>query len=284
MISATLRSPLRRLVAIALIFSVCCSANADDLHARYLANAGVMLQQGNTTVLFDPLFRNDYGQYERVPAELERALFAGEPPFEDVDAVFVSHHHGDHFDPAVMAAFLAARPAVHLYAPAQAVDAILARAGDEPIRNPVTRVLLAVGESPLHFEADGIRVDAVRIPHSGWPDRRRDVENIAWRVTLADSATVLHLGDADTHYTHFENHQEHWTERPADLALPPYWFFLSTSGRAVLDETLQPAHAIGVHVPASVADDPDERPEEFEGVDLFTAPGEERVFTIGGSE
>lgn len=279
--------------AIALAFMVCLSlsfgpqAVADDLHAHYLANAGVMIRQGGTTVLFDPLFRNDYGQYERVPAEVERALFEGKPPFEDIDAVFVSHYHGDHFDPAVMLAFLTARTDIRLYGPAQAISAIVSQGADDSVTARMTSVNLAYGDTPQSFDANDIHVDAVRIPHSGWPDRRTEIENIAWRVTLAGSATVLHLGDADPNGAHFNRHVAHWEAVTPDLALPPYWFFLSSNGRAIVDETLKPRHVIGVHVPKTIPDAPEERPIEFDGFDLFTAPGEERVLKaaeVMGSE
>jgi glyoxylase-like metal-dependent hydrolase (beta-lactamase superfamily II) len=68
--------------------------------AQYLANAAVLLTDGATKVVFDPLFRNDFGMYERPPDTMERALFAGTAPFDGLDAVFVSHHHEDHFSAA----------------------------------------------------------------------------------------------------------------------------------------------------------------------------------------
>lgn len=71
-------------------------AQAHDSTAQYMANEGLMVVHGDTKVIFDPLFRNDYGQYLLLPPEMEAALFAGEAPFDGVDAIFISHHHGDH--------------------------------------------------------------------------------------------------------------------------------------------------------------------------------------------
>ena len=47
------------------------------------------------------------------------------------------------------------------------------------------------------IEFGPLLVEAVRIPHSGWPDHRADVENIVFRVTLDKETTVMHFGDAD---------------------------------------------------------------------------------------
>ena len=171
-----------------------------------------------------------------------------------------------------------------LYAPAQAVDAIVARGATSDVTSRITSVELDYGDPPVRFEAAGLVVDAVRIPHSGWPERRTDIENIAWRVTLGQEATVLHLGDADTRPVHYERDPEHWSATATDLALPPYWYFLSRPGLESLDEHLKPGHAIGVHVPAEVPDETSARPAELQGYDLFTSPGETRTIPLGAGE
>ena len=246
--------------------------------AHYLANASVMVAHGAAKVVFDPLFRNDFGQYERVPAEMEQALFAGEPPFDDIDAIFISHSHEDHFDTGLMLEFLVARTEIHLYAPAQAVaDMERAAAGGQgTVFDRVHAVTPEYGAPPVRIEVDDLLIEAARIPHSGWPNRMTDVENIAFRVTLDNATTVIHLGDADPRREHFAPHVAHWNPGHTHLALPPYWFFLSAEGRRVIAEQVQPDHAIGVHVPRRMPDDPADRPAELQGFDLFTEPGETR--------
>lgn len=247
--------------------------------ARYLANEGVLITHGDTRVLFDPLFRESFGHYELLPAEARAALFAGEPPFDGIDAVFISHHHDDHFDPADVRDYLRAQPDVRLYAPRQAADALRAVAdpeADAAVLARMTPVDLGVGDAPQRFMAPGLVIDVVRIPHSGWPVRHAEVQNLAWRVTLDDDLTVLHLGDADTDGEHFARDAALWDERRLQLALPPYWFFLSASGRAVLNTRLRPDLAIGIHVPAAIPDEPASRDESLREADLFTRPGESR--------
>ena len=103
-----------------------------------------------------------------------------------------------------------------------------------------------------------------------------DVENIAYRVTLDEETTVLHLGDADTKDVHFAHDAEYWDRRHTDIAFPPYWFFQSEDGRSVLEQRLKPTHAVGVHVPVAMPRRPEDRPPELEGYDLFVEPGETR--------
>jgi L-ascorbate metabolism protein UlaG (beta-lactamase superfamily) len=269
-----------RLLAILLILALnSASAHEPDSTAHYLANEGVMIVHGETKILFDPLFRISYGQYQMMPKDMEAALFAGEPPFTGIDAVFISHYHGDHFSPRDVLNLLKAHPAIKLYAPKQAVQGLRRVATDEEsaVFTRVNSLWLQYKDTPVELEMDGLQITAVRIPHSGWPQSLLDVENIAYRVTLDDAVTVLHLGDADPNDIHFERDAEHWQSRHIDLALPPFWFFSSTHGPGVLKSRLNPTHSVGIHVPTRMPDNPADRPPEFQGFDLFTEPGETRI-------
>lgn len=243
-----------------------------------MANEGLMVVQGETKVVFDPLFRNGFGQYQRLPKEMEDGLFAGEPPFDGIDAVFVSHYHADHFSPVDMLRLLVEQPGIQLYAPAQAVTVLRSIAGkqDEKVLERVSAVDLAYKDAPVTLEMEGLIIEAVRIPHSGWPTGRLDVENISWRVTLNETTTVLHMGDADPNDIHFERDSAYWDKRHTHMAFPPYWFFSSTQGTGILNNRIKPDHSVGIHVPKSISKTPSLRPEALRHVDLFTEPGETR--------
>ena len=251
-------------------------AHDDPAIARYIANEGVLVSHGSTRVVFDPLFDDGLGHYAEPPAAIRAALLAGDAPWGGIDAAFISHYHDDHFSPGAMLALLDAQPGIRLFAPRQAVVALEAEpALTAVIRERIVAVDLEYGDAVFEAELDGVRIAAVRIPHTGWPERQ-EIENLAWRITLDDGLTVLHLGDADTRDSHFARLPGFWDEIDTDLALPPYWYFLSASGTAVLEERIQPGHAIGIHVPLNVPQAPAAREPRLRNVDLFTRPGETR--------
>jgi L-ascorbate metabolism protein UlaG (beta-lactamase superfamily) len=265
------------LLASLLLALTPVSAHENPATARYLANEGVLIAHGDTRVLFDPLFNESFGEYQLLPENMRLALMAGNPPWDSIDAVFISHYHDDHFSPVEVVDYLRAQPGVRLFAPAQAAAALLAVVGDEsPLLDRLTAVSLQYGDRPQCFELPGLVIEAVRIPHSGWPSQSADVENLAWRITLDGGPTVLHLGDADTKVAHFTKDAQFWQQRTLQLAMPPYWYFLSVNGLAVLRDQLRPDHAVGVHVPVTVSETPGEREEALRQVDLFTQPGETR--------
>lgn len=251
----------------------------DEATAFYLANEGVMVTDGDTKILFDPLYPESYGQYLLVPEAMKAALFAGEAPFEDVDAIFISHYHGDHFSPDEILALMKAQAQIRLYAPAQAVIGMRAEAGadDAVVFERVNAVSLQYQDAPVTLTMDKLLIEAVRIPHSGWPTGRVNVENIVWRVTLNANTTVLHMGDADPNDVHFANDAAYWNRNRPAMAFPPYWFFASRGGREILDGRVGARHSVGIHVPFSVPSDPLRRPQELRGSDLFLQSGETRT-------
>jgi L-ascorbate metabolism protein UlaG (beta-lactamase superfamily) len=246
--------------------------------AQYVANASVLVTHGDTKVVFDPLFRNDFGQYALVPAQVEKALFDGTAPFDGLDAVFVSHYHEDHFSAVDVLRLLEARPGLRLFAPAQAVAGMREVSATRlaAVAPRVHSIALAYQQAPVTLEQGGLVVEAVRIPHSGWPTRQQDTENLAFRVTLDGTTTVVHLGDADTTEAHFTRDGAYWGRRRTNVAFPPYWFFTSDAGRHVLNTRLNAARSIGVHVPKDVPSQSDRRTPELRGHELFTAQGEVR--------
>ena len=267
---------------LALFFTALPTASrADDdtaWRAHYLANAGVMVERADTKVLFDPFFRNGFGVYDVVPEHIEAALFDGTAPWDGIDAIFISHYHGDHFDPAVVLDFLRRWEDVELYAPQQAVDALNkvdAQAVDA-IKERVHAIRVERDSAAVSVEADDLKIEAVRVAHAGWPRRHAKVENLVFRVTLDEATTVIHLGDADAGNEHYTHHEAHWRERPSDLAFVPVWLMLTDKGRHVIDYHIDAGHEIGMHVYKSIPDDPAAREPKFEGLDIFTEPGETR--------
>ena len=267
------------LLAQLAVFAAACLADEDhSWDAHYIANAGVMVTRGEAKILFDPFFRNGYGVYDLAPQQIEAAIFAGNPPWDSVDAIFVSHHHGDHFDPMLILEYLKVWTTVHLYAPQQAIDALLSLdiVLGEALLDRIHGIELERDSAAARLELNGLEIEAVRIAHGGWPDRNSQVENLVFRVTLDNATTVMHLGDADGGKEHYAPHAAFWKERNADLALVPVWLFLTEKGQYVLKNHVDAQLAIGIHVYKSIPDDPNRRPPEFDGLDIFTKPGESR--------
>lgn len=225
---------------------------ADSTIATYLGNEAVMISDGDTKILLDPLFPNGFGVYQQVPDDMRADIMTATAPYDNIDAIFVSHMHPDHFSVEEVILYLERHTETRLYAPEQAVEWM--REETDPtsaIFDRVTGIALERLDAPVAFDMDQIKVDAVRIPHAGWPGRA-DISNLVYRITLSGGATVMHMGDADPNHEHYQPHADHWHATRTDTAFPPYWFFNSGDGPTLLNDYLNTDQAIGVHVPMEV--------------------------------
>ena len=221
----------------------------------HIGNAGLLIQQGTTKILFDPLYRNGYNNYHLVPEAVKADVLAGAAPFDDINAILISHAHGDHFDAEDVIAFHAGNPEALIIGPPQAIEDIEETGKvTDALRARFVPMGLDYGQDPLKVDFEHLAVEAVRIPHAGGPGRR-EIENLVYRVTLEGAATVMHMGDADPALEFFAPYETHWQDRNTGTAFPPYWFFLSAEGTQIVDTVLNVEEAIGVHVPVRIPDE-----------------------------
>jgi len=266
-------------VAVAHDLERHAGADPQSGEATYLGNEGVMVSNGDVKILFDAFYANGYGQYALVPDPIVEDMLSGSPPFDGVDAIFVSHVHGDHFTASSAIAYLRAQPNVRLYGPTQVIDAFRSAGVTEP--DPIYQRLIAIDLAPEDpartLENSSLGIEVIAIPHAG---NRPNIQNFVWRVTLDGQTTVIHLGDADPNPAHFSRHRTHFEQRSHHAAFPPYWFLSEESGRLIMSEIIRAEQTIGIHVPAeAIGQGPVWR--QRLGGDLFTDPGEKRTIRAG---
>ena len=250
--------------------------------ATSILNAGVMTTMGGSDgkglkLLFDPLYDDHFGSLEQLPPNLIEAIISGRPPYDGVDAVFVSHAHGDHFSPSQLSRMMASQPQLRLIAPDQGIDRLREDANwQASFESRVTGITLENGEAVQGIEipgAEGAVIEAFRTPHAGWPDRHAAVHNISYRVTAASgkggTSRVMHLGDADPAAEHFTALSKFLSAKRSGLAMLPFWFYREDNVNQIIDQTLNAKAPVAIHVPA-------ETPEFLENGELpfFDSVGE----------
>ena len=260
----------------ALSIALPAAAHDTKSHATYIGNEGVMVASGGAKILFDAFYSESYGGYTLVSDETSEAMLSGAAPYDDIDAIFVSHVHGDHFTAAPAIEYLRAQGGVILYGPEQVREAV-EEAGvqeDDPLWARIKTYDMAPEDDPVTIEVDGLLMEAAAIPHDGGA-QLADIQNFVWRVTLDDKATVMHLGDVGPDVHHFERHKDYFTARKTHMAFPPFWLIADETGRMILETYVAADKTVGIHVPASTIGKGDEVRAEIGG-DVFTDPGETR--------
>ena len=238
--------------------------------AHYLGNEGVLIEDGGTKILFDPFFHNDFGQLTLVPESIRNAIFQNISPFDNINAVFISHAHEDHFDKNDVVTYLKTNQHTKLIAPVQAVKLLMELHDFNAIKNQIITIDTQKGDTPQNITIEKLNIEAVNIPHSGWP-KSADIKNIVYRVKLNKNTVVMHMGDADVNLSHFNEQQSFWGKHQTDIAFPPFWFFLDQQGNLILDNTIKAKQTIGVHVPNNVPGYLSKMEKDY-----FSIPGETR--------
>lgn len=259
------------LIILLVLLSLNLNAHEHSASATYLGNEGVMIENGDSKIVFDPFFHNGFNTYQLVSEETRQAIFSGKVPYDGIDAIFISHAHGDHFSAEDILKFLLKNSQAQLIAPTQAIEKIMAIENSEKVKGQITGISLQRGDKAQTLNIDDLLIEVVRIPHAGWPSRA-DVSNLVFRVTLSDNVTIMHMGDADPNDEHFKPYKDHWLKNKTNTAFPPYWFFISEEGPMILDEHINTDKSIGIHVPINV-------PESLKLTDesYFSKPGEKQA-------
>lgn len=78
----------------------------ETVRATLLANAGMLLQYRDTTLLLDGIYGREPHFFSDLKPGVWEQMLRGEPPFEKIDYLLFSHAHPDHFSPEMTMEFL----------------------------------------------------------------------------------------------------------------------------------------------------------------------------------
>jgi len=211
---------------------------------RYVANSGMLVAVSGRRFLIDAPIRDGIPPYA-VSAAAERSLLEGaRSPYDEVDAILITHWHEDHFSPEAVAAHLSNSVRTVLISSPEVVDRVRGVAPGLSASR-----LRAVLPSPGRSEAvdvGGVPVHVLRLRHN--PARRLPEQHVGFLI--GGPAPVLHVGDADPaadNFTVLESLPR------VDLALVPFWYVSDEGNRGVVARSIRPRRLVAMHVPPGEA-------------------------------
>jgi L-ascorbate metabolism protein UlaG (beta-lactamase superfamily) len=209
---------------------------ADGVAVTFLANEGVLLSGGSKRVLIDALFEKYKGDFAIAAESTQLALRTARAPFDSVNLVLVTHHHGDHFQPAPMAAHLRANPRAALLASQQVIDSLRGRITPEIGPRVMAR---AVARGAMRRDTvNGVPVTVLGLAH-------HDLQHYGYIVEIG-GRRVLHVGDTDDGAKSFPAFR--LDTMRIDLALLPQWMGMRPQGREMIERWIKPRHVAFFHL------------------------------------
>ena len=214
--------------------------------ARYVANSGMLLTIGGARFLIDAPIRDGIPPYATSSAEERALLENARSPYDNVDAILITHWHEDHFSADAIARLLAASPKTKLFASHDVVRRLLEAA---PAVSAQTVAVEPHRRGGL-LTIEDVPVRVLRIRHN--PTRRPADDHLGFLI--GRSYAVLHVGDADPAADNFDvlddlPSTDPRVGLPIDVAFLPFWYVTDEANRRMVASRIRPRRIVAMHVP-----------------------------------
>ncbi len=242
------------LVILVAILGLSSAFSADEprppLDVTYVANEGFLIRAAGKTVLVDSLFDTGFDTYLAPSQALLEQATGARGPFADVDLLLITHPHGDHFNPRLVAEYLRTNSRCRLIAQTRTVDELRKEEGFTQIQDRIHEVKLDPG-SREQVTVNGIAVDVFCLSHMPYYEDGRNVHegttNLGFLVDLGGTR-LLHLGDATLEHSAARLTAFPFEDKPVDLLFLEY-FDRSQATQELIARRLKPSRIIAMHVP-----------------------------------
>jgi len=247
-----MKTTLRTLVGIVFVCGLPLGAigqprpaatDTGQVTITYLGNEGVMITDKEKSVLVDTLFRGaNFGYAGVQPSELEK-LETAQAPYDRIDLVLVTHVHPDHFNAESVVRHLEHNKTAVLVTSEQVAEKVRKAAGDSSALLPRIKVHTPAEGGRETVEANGIKIDVLRLSHGS--GRFAGVDDLGFIIHVGGKR-ILHVGDAQVDAPSFKPLEAF--AKGVDVACLPNWIVESPKGARLVREVLKPKKLIVFHI------------------------------------
>lgn len=262
--------------------------HTQNLKVTYVACEGFILESGDKKIAIDAFPAARFLKSQGLSKEIIGRMENGDEPFNNIDIIFVTHSHFDHFDPGLAVGYLEQNPTTILVCPQQVFNIIVMIGGHWDVAE---RIMPVTGHKMYPFVLDDIRISPLTLPHGKYFDldqvsgeqknRHGEVENIGYLICF-NEWNIFHAGD--NHLQEIEIFESSsLKEEPIDIAFVQSLFrhdgkFITR--RDILRDLIAPGEIVLMHL--QVGGSPiritDEMREEFPETRFFSDPLQWREF------
>lgn len=218
-----------------------------DVKVIYTANAGVIVEVGQTKVILDGLNKAQNLIYANTPDDLAKAIISGHAPYKPIDAMLYTHLHNDHFSSSMTVDFMSNHTETKLIIGENALEELK----HKPIYSLLQedKTLLISGDRSHYTLSDRLKITAFKTKHMG--KEYEDLIHYAFLIEI-EGINVVFLGDTDTIIENFTALNREGKE--IDVLITPFPYLSTTSGQRFIKNVIKPKKVVSVHIPPTEKD------------------------------
>lgn len=227
------------------MMSFICSSGfgQQKMDVTYIANSGFLIESGNKSVIIDALFKQGWDNYLVPTDTIVSDIIKQQNSFEKATLMLITHYHGDHFDPTMVADYLLKNKENILIGSPNVTNAVLQHPEYKKFGNQVVQ-LDKLNRENHDTTIQGIRVRSFFLQH----DARPQIENVGYLINIG-KLTIFHTGDYNgSEVVEFEKLQ--LQNENIDLALLNFYGFWNTKEeREFTKKYINPKEIALMHIP-----------------------------------
>jgi len=214
--------------------------NDKRIFVHYIANEGFLLESNGQKVLIDVLFNTGLDRYACPDSILLSDMILRNPPFEEIDYLFFTHNHPDHFNDSLTLAFMTQHSETVMICPSQVEDQLKNNQNVEA--NIENRIITITPDSGRveNRNFDNLNIIVCRTRHSD----TYSIENNAYVIDFG-GVKVFHSGDS------WKEALDEWEEidiKAENINLAFVNAFYAGDGYKLLNEKMPPEQIILIHM------------------------------------
>jgi L-ascorbate metabolism protein UlaG (beta-lactamase superfamily) len=209
----------------------------------YIANSGICIRHKDRTVVIDGVHTQTPQPYYPVHIKTIEKMLLNKEPFQNIDLMFFTHHHTDHFDAEATNEILKRNKHIQLIATRTVLDMLAACDNYNEMLSAQIRPLSVPQYKSIQMNLRGIPCEVTSLLHDG--EIYQGVENYSYLFELKNKL-FLHVGDAQASLNNFES--AGLFERHVDYLIVPFPFIGLRAGRKIITQ-IDPQKVIVTHLP-----------------------------------
>lgn len=261
------------LILVNILNSSC--SRQEKIDVTYIANAGFLIESNGKQIIIDALFKQGWDNYLIPEESIVSDIINQQDAFTHSNLMLITHHHGDHFDPSMVVAYLMNNSENILIAPPKVTDVIKTHPEIAKFEKQIV-LLDKTDQEKNDTTIQGIRIRSFFIQH----DSRPAIENVAYLIDI-DKRKIFHSGD-NTGADISELEKLQLQHENIDLALLNFYGFWNTKeDRNLTEEYIKPKEIVLIHIPPAeieVVKDSVQLLDDFIGIAVFESSMEKKTF------